>query len=140
VPFAVVPGVTAAVAVPAAAGIPLTHREYASGFAVITGHECEGATDLDWSALARMPTLVVLMGLRGLGEIAARLVRHGAAADTPAAVIARGTLPDERVVVATLATVAAEAALAGLEAPATLVVGEVVRVRERITGVVLAEA
>lgn len=140
VPFAVVAGVTAAVAAPGSAGIPLTHRDHASGFAVITGHECEGDTDLDWSALARIPTLVVLMGLRGLAEIAERLVRHGAAADTPAAVIAHGTLPDERVVVATLGTIAAEVALAALEAPATLVVGEVVRVRERIKGAVLSEA
>ena len=140
VPFAVVAGVTAAVAAPGSAGIPLTHRDHASGFAVITGHECEGPTDLDWSALARMPTLVVLMGLRGLSDIAERLMAHGAAAGTPAAVIAHGTLPDERVVVATLGTIAAEAALAVLEAPATLVVGEVVRVRERITGAVLSAA
>jgi uroporphyrin-III C-methyltransferase/precorrin-2 dehydrogenase/sirohydrochlorin ferrochelatase len=131
--FEVVPGITSAVAAPASAGIPVTHRDYASGFAVITGHECEGSSDLDWDALARMPTLVVLMGLRGLAEIAERLVAHGAAAATPAAVIARGTWPDERVVVATLGTIAAEADVAALESPATLVVGDVVRVRERIT-------
>jgi uroporphyrin-III C-methyltransferase len=128
----VVPGVSAAIAAPASAGIPVTHRQYASGFAVITGHECEGDSDLDWSALARMPTLVVLMGLRQLEELTARLVNAGAARETPAAVIAHGTMPDERVVVATLGTIAAEAALAQLEAPAALVVGDVVRVRERI--------
>ena len=133
VPFEVVPGVSAAIAAPASAGIPVTHRLHASGFAVVTGHQCEGPTDLDWDALARIPTLVVLMGLKGLDEIAARLIRHGAAASTPAALIARATLPDEQVVVATLGTIAAEAAIAGLESPATLVVGDVVRVRERIT-------
>ncbi len=133
VPFEVVPGVTAAVAAPASAGIPLTHRDHASGFAVITGHECEGPSDLDWDALARMPTLVVLMGLGHLDRLVARLIGAGAAAATPAAVIARGTLPDERVVVATLGTIAAEVIIAGLESPATFVVGEVVRVRERIT-------
>lgn len=133
VPFELVPGVSAAIAAPASAGIPVTHRVHASGFAVVTGHQCEGPTDLDWGALARMPTLVVLMGLKGLDEIAARLIRHGAAANTPAALIARATLPDEQVVVATLGTIAAEAAVAGLESPATLVVGDVVRVRERIT-------
>lgn len=132
VPFEIVPGVTAAVAAPASAGIPVTHREHASGFAVITGHECAGPSDLDWEALARMPTLVVLMGLRQLDALAARLIAAGAAADTPAALIANGTLPDEQVVVATLGTIAAEAALAAVEPPATLVVGEVVRVRERL--------
>ena len=125
--------VTAAVAAPESAGIPVTHRLHASGFAVVTGHQCEGPTDLDWHALARMPTLVVLMGLKGLAEISERLIHHGAAASTPAALIARATLPDEQVVVATLGTIAAEAAIAGVEGPATLVVGEVVRVRERIS-------
>jgi uroporphyrin-III C-methyltransferase len=133
VPFVVVPGVTAAVAAPASAGIPVTHRRHASGFAVITGHECAGDSDLDWNALARMPTLVVLMGVRQLDGITHRLLGAGVAHDTPAAVIANGTLPDERVVVATLGTIAAEAALAALEPPATLVVGDVVRVRERLT-------
>lgn len=128
VPVQVVPGVSAATAVPAAAGIPVTHRRLASAFAVVTGHECEGRSDLDWEALARMPTLVVLMGLRALPEIAQRLVAHGARSDTPAAVIASGTLPAQRVVVGTLATIPALATQAGLEPPATVVVGAVVQV------------
>lgn len=140
VPFEVVPGVTAAVAAPESAGIPVTHRLHASGFAVITGHQCEGPTELDWSALARMPTLVVLMGLRGLSDIAERLVANGVSLATPAALIARATLPDEQIVVATLGTIAAEAALAALEGPATLVVGEVVRVRERIAALAVSAA
>lgn len=123
----VVPGVSAATAVPAAAGIPVTHRRLASAFAVVTGHECAGRSDLDWEALARMPTLVVLMGLQALPELAHRLVAHGARSDAPAAVIASGTLPAQRVVVGTLATIAALATEAGLEPPATVVVGEVVQ-------------
>jgi uroporphyrin-III C-methyltransferase / precorrin-2 dehydrogenase / sirohydrochlorin ferrochelatase len=131
VPFQVIPGVTSATAVPAAAGIPVTHRRLASAFAVVTGHECDGRSDLDWEALARMPTLVVLMGLRALPDLTNRLVAHGACSDTPAAVIASGTLPAQRVVVGTLGSIAALAAEAGLEPPATLVVGEVVQLGRR---------
>jgi uroporphyrin-III C-methyltransferase/precorrin-2 dehydrogenase/sirohydrochlorin ferrochelatase len=129
VPFEVIPGVTSATAVPAAAGIPITHRRLASAFAVVTGHECGGPSDLDWEALARIPTLVVLMGLGALPEIARKLVAHGTRSDIPAAVIASGTLPAQRVVVGTLTTIAALAAEAGLEPPAIVVVGEVVQVR-----------
>jgi len=134
VPFRVVPGVTSAIAVPAAAGIPVTHRRLASAFAVVTGHECEGVSNVDWEALARVPTLVVLMGLSALPEIIARLLEHGADPDTPAAVIASGTLPDQRTVVGTLATLATRVAEDGLEPPATIVIGEVVRVRELLSG------
>ena len=130
VPFQVVPGVTSAIAVPAAAGIPVTHRRLASAFAVVTGHECDGASNLDWEALARVPTLVVLMGLSALPEITANLLAHGADPDTPAAAIASGTLPAQRTVVATLTTLATRVAEEGLEPPATVVIGEVVRVRE----------
>jgi uroporphyrin-III C-methyltransferase/precorrin-2 dehydrogenase/sirohydrochlorin ferrochelatase len=130
VPFHVVPGVTSAIAAPASAGIPVTHRQLASAFAVVTGHECAGASDLDWEALARLPTLVVLMGLSALPDITARLLAHGADPDTPAAAIASGTLPAQRTVVATLATLAERVAEEGLEPPATVVIGEVVQVRE----------
>src|SRR6059058_2840584 len=128
VPYEVVPGVTSATAVPAAAGIPVTHRRVASAFAVVAGHECDGRSDLDWEALARLPTLVVLMGLSALPDIVARLRAQGAAADTPAAVIASGTLPEQRTVVGTLEDIADLAAAARLEPPATIVIGEVVRV------------
>jgi uroporphyrin-III C-methyltransferase/precorrin-2 dehydrogenase/sirohydrochlorin ferrochelatase len=130
VPFHVVPGVTSAIAAPASAGIPVTHRQLASAFAVVTGHECAGVSDLDWEALARLPTLVVLMGLSALPDITARLLAHGADPDTPAAAIASGTLPAQRTVVATLATLAERVAEEGLEPPATVVIGEVVQVRE----------
>ncbi len=112
----------------AAAGIPVTHRAHASAFAVAAGREAGAESDLDWEALARMPAVVFLMGLGALPAIAARLRAHGARGDTPAAVIARATLADQRVVVGTLDTIAARAREAGLAPPATVVVGDVVRV------------
>jgi uroporphyrin-III C-methyltransferase len=134
VPYEVVPGVTAAVAVPAAAEIPVTHREWASAFAVVTGHPCEASPEVDWSALARVPTLVVLMGLRRLPQVVDQLLAAGAEPDTPAAMIARGTLPDQRVVVATLGTVVDQVQRAGLQPPATLVVGRVVELARVAAG------
>lgn len=126
VPFEVIPGVTSAVAVPALAGIPVTDRGHASAFAVVTGHERDGGTDLDWHALARIPTLVVLMGLERLPLVMARLVACGADRDTPAAAISNGTLEDQRTIVGTVGTIAAMAQRAGLEPPATVIVGRVV--------------
>ena len=131
IPWEVVPGISSAISVPGLAGIPVTHRELAGGFAVVTGHCAEGDRQ-DWSALARVETLVILMGLSRLPEIAASLLFHGRNAETPVAVIAQGSLPGETVVTATLATIAGEVARAGLRAPATIVVGEVVRVRQRL--------
>ncbi len=130
--FRIVPGVTSAVAVPAFAGIPVTHRRHASAFAVITGHEYDGASELDWDALARLPTLVVLMGLGRLREITRHLITHGGDPSTPAAVVASGSLPDQQTVVGTLATIARLAQETALEPPATLIIGEVVRLRETI--------
>ena len=138
--FEVIPGVSSAIAGPGAAGIPVTHRLHASAFAVAAGHECAGESDLDWGALARMPTLVFLMGLKGMSSIVARLVANGADPETPAAVIASATLPEERVVTGTLATIEGLARDAGLEPPATLVVGQVVRVREQLRDLTLARA
>lgn len=131
IPWEVVPGVSSAVSVPALAGIPVTHRELAGGFAVVTGHCAEGDRQ-DWAVLARVETLIILMGLSRLPEISAALLFHGRGADTPVAVIAQGSLPGERVVVGTLGTIAGDVARAGLKAPATIVVGEVVRVRQRL--------
>jgi uroporphyrin-III C-methyltransferase len=131
IPWEVVPGVSSALSVPALAGIPVTHRELAGGFAVVTGHCAEGDRQ-DGAALARVETLVILMGLSRLPEIAASLLFHGRGANTPVAAIAQGSLPGERVVVGTLGTIAGDVAQAGLKAPATIVVGEVVRVRQRL--------
>ncbi|HET9210794.1 MAG TPA: uroporphyrinogen-III C-methyltransferase [Thermoanaerobaculia bacterium] len=135
VPWEVVPGVSSAISVPALAGIPVTHREIAGGFAVVTGHCAEGDRQ-DWAALARVETLIILMGLSRLPEISASLLFHGREANTPVAAIAQGSLPGERVVVGTLGTIAGDVASEGLRAPATIVVGEVVRVRQRLLSAV----
>lgn len=133
VPFEVVPGITAAHGVAAYAGIPLTHRDHAQGVVFVTGHLKDGTCDLDWAGLARpRQTVVIYMGLSGLPTITAELMAHGLPADWPAAVISRGTLPQQRVVVATLATVADEAARAGLSSPSLTIVGHVVRLREQL--------
>src|SRR3954454_21494478 len=121
IPWEVVPGISSAVAVPALAGIPVTHREIAGGFAVVTGHCAEGDRQ-DWAALSKVETLVILMGLSRLPEIAAALLFNGRRSDTPVAVVADGSLPGERVVVGTLGTIAGDVALAGLRAPATILV------------------
>lgn len=135
VSWEVVPGISSAVAVPAYAGIPLTHRAHATSLAVVTGHEDPSRREsrINWSALARgIDTLVFLMGVGRLATIAAQLVRHGRPADTPAAVVQWGTTGGQETVVGTLATIADDVARAGLGPPATLVVGEVVRLRERL--------
>lgn len=137
VPWEVIPGVTSATSVPARAGIPVTHRGVATSFAVVTGH-CLGDDRVDWDALARVDTLLILMGLSRLGEVADRLRAHGLAASTPAAAISRGTLPDERVVVAPLGEIAVAAAREGLPTPVLIVVGEVVRLREELQGLARA--
>jgi uroporphyrin-III C-methyltransferase len=136
VPYVIVPGVSSAVAVPAYAGIPVTDRRLASSFAVITGHEDPGKprSFVDWAAVARgADTLVFLMGLTNLPRIAERLVAEGRAADTPAAVIQNGTTPGQRVVSGMLADITARVREAGLRPPAVLVVGEVVRLREKLS-------
>jgi uroporphyrinogen III methyltransferase/synthase len=125
VPFEVVPGITSAIAVPAYAGIPVTLRHSSTSFTVVTGHEDPAAGadgTVDWDAVARAGgTIVILMGVARIGYIAARLQAAGLAGSTPVASIQWGTRPEQRTVRATLATIAE----AALEAPATIVVGEV---------------
>ena len=126
----VVPGVSAAIAVPAAAGIPVTHRGIASSFDVVTGHEDPAKPEsvVDWERLATaVDTLVILMGVGALPRIAARLISAGRRADTPAAVIHRGTTEAQETVVGTLGDIAARAAR--LQAPAVIVIGEAVALR-----------
>jgi uroporphyrinogen III methyltransferase / synthase len=135
IPFEVVPGVTAGVAAPAYAGIPVTHRDLASAVAFVTGHEdpAKPGSALDWRALAAFPgTLVIYMGVRQLGSIAERLISHGRAAAEPAAVIERGTLPGQRVLTGTLETIASVAAAEELRAPAIALFGPVVGAREAL--------
>lgn len=129
VPFEIVPGVSAAVAAPAYAGIPLTHRDYASSFAVVTGHEAiKSKSIVDWAKLATaVDTLVILMGLHNLAAIVDKLVAHGRPAHTPVAVIEQGTTEQQRTVTGTLADIVERAR--SVKAPALIVVGEVVRLR-----------
>jgi uroporphyrinogen III methyltransferase/synthase len=133
--FEVVPGVTAAVAAAAYAGIPLTHRDLASAVGLVTGHEADDKADsaLDWEALARWKgTLVFYMGVANLPAISRNLIAHGRAGTTPAAVIQGGTTPRQKVVSGTLESLAALAAEAGLAPPAIILVGGVVALRERL--------
>lgn len=129
----VIPGVTSAVSVPARAGIPLTHRDASSCFAVITGHRAdEHPASLDWSALARMDTLVILMGIENLTQIVWALGAQGKPCETPAAIIENGTLPDERVLVGTLGSIVEQAEAENVRAPTVIVIGEVVNFREQL--------
>ncbi|MBI5276747.1 MAG: uroporphyrinogen-III C-methyltransferase [Burkholderiales bacterium] len=133
VPFEVVPGITAACGVAAYAGIPLTHRDYAHACTFVAGHLKDGSCDLDWAALARAnQTVVIYMGLAGLAHICAALMAHGLPPDHPAAVVEQGTLLDQRVVAATLATLPAQVDAAGLQSPCLTIVGEVVRLRGQL--------
>ncbi|MFD1858906.1 uroporphyrinogen-III C-methyltransferase [Aeromicrobium camelliae] len=128
VPARVIPGLSSALAVPAAAGIPLTHRGLTQGFTVVSGHVApdDPTSSVDWDGLATGGlTIVVLMGVRQLGAITRRLVAAGMASSTPAAIIADGTLPSQRVVRSTVATLADAAAAEGIGAPAITVIGAV---------------
>ena len=126
-----IPGITAALGCAAYAGIPLTHREYSSSVRFVTGHDADN--EPDWRILA-MPgaTTVFYMGLARLDHIVGSLIEHGAPLDRPAALIAQGTTADQRVIKATLATLSAVARAAKLDAPALLVVGEVVTLHDTL--------
>ncbi len=132
--FEIVPGVTSAIAVPAYAGISLTQRGYTSTLAFVTGHEdrSKEGTDIDWKSLAGIGTVVFLMGVKNLPNIAAALIAHGKAAETPAALIRWGTTPEQRTVTAPLGGIAEAAEQADIQPPAILVVGDVVSLRERL--------
>jgi uroporphyrinogen III methyltransferase/synthase len=131
--FEVVPGVSSAIAVPAYAGIPVTERGLNSSFTVVTGHEAPGTRHpLDWPALARMETLVFLMGLRSLREVLLRLTEAGKPEESPAACIRSGTRPDQQTVVGTIGDLADRVERAGFTPPAVLVVGDIVRRRESL--------
>ena len=132
IPFEVVPGVTAAVAAPAYAGIPVTHRDFTSSFAVVTGNEDPNKADsaIDWDKLAGSGTLVFLMGMAHLPDIVARLRRAGLPGEMPAAVIQWGTTAKQRTVTGSLDDITARVAAAGLTNPAVVVIGKVVSLRE----------
>jgi uroporphyrin-III C-methyltransferase len=131
-PFEIVPGISSALAAPAYAGIPVTQRGVATSFAVVTGHACTESSGTDWSALARIPTLVILMGVSQIAHIAEQLLQAGRAAETPAAAIQWGSTDQQQVVRATLATLAYAIDVAGVESPATIVIGEVAALHDQL--------
>ncbi len=133
VAFEVVPGITSAISGLAAAGIPITHRDFASSFHVIAGHHKADGTVLDWENIAHQEgTLVFLMGMAELGNIATQLIAHGKAAQTPVAVIQWATYQKQRVVKADLATIESVAKREGIGAPALIVVGAVVQLMSEL--------
>lgn len=132
IPFEIVPGVSSAIAAPAYAGIPLTHRGISSSFAVITGHEaCKARPTLDWTRLATaVDTLVVLMGLKNLPKIVGELVAHGRSPETPVALICWGTTKKQEIVTGTLADILDKGA--ALRPPVVAVIGDVVSLRDKL--------
>ncbi|TXG87545.1 MAG: uroporphyrinogen-III C-methyltransferase [Thermomicrobiales bacterium] len=131
--FQVVPGITAALGVAAYAGIPLTHRNHAQACTFVTGQLKDGSMNLDWPALARPnQTVVVYMGLLGLSVLCGKLIENGRSPDTPAAVIQQGTTLAQRVIAGTLSTLPALVNEADLQPPTLIVIGEVVRLREKL--------
>ncbi|MDE2868503.1 MAG: uroporphyrinogen-III C-methyltransferase [Chloroflexota bacterium] len=131
IPVVVVPGISSALAGPTAADVPVTHRGVESSFTVVTGHDARSAGDagVDWQRIAGTPgSIVVLMGVGNLGAIAGKLIEGGRPPDEPVRVVERATLPGQRVLSGTLATIEPRAREAGLTAPAVIVVGPVVGV------------
>jgi len=126
-PFEIVPGVTSAIAAPTYGGIPVTHRNVATSFTVVTGYETPDKPDstLDWFALAKMPTLIVLMARRRIALICQSLIEAGRASDTPAAMISSGSTNQQQVVLATLSTLPEAVEAAQLPTPALAVIGDV---------------
>jgi uroporphyrinogen III methyltransferase/synthase len=145
IPFETVPGVTAAIAAPAYAGIPVTHRDFNSSFTFITGHEKEeeyrddqakargsaaGSSDVDWAVIAKLPCIAFYMGVKSLPRICSKLIEHGMPADMPAATIQWGTMPRQRTVVGTISDLPERVAEAKITPPAMTIVGRVVSLRE----------
>jgi uroporphyrinogen III methyltransferase/synthase len=146
IPFEVVPGITAALAAPAYAGIPVTHRDLNSSFTFVTGHEKEeayresdaksrepgAASDLDWSALAKLPCLAFYMGVKSLPRICQKLIEHGMSPDMPAATIRWGTTPRQKTVTGTISDLPEKVVEAGLGPPALTIIGRVVQLRDTL--------
>jgi uroporphyrin-III C-methyltransferase/precorrin-2 dehydrogenase/sirohydrochlorin ferrochelatase len=133
VAFQVVPGITAASGCSAYAGIPLTHRDYAQSVRFLTGHLKEGSPELPWNELVyENQTLVLYMGLVGLEKICAQLIAHGQRPNMPVALISKGTTPDQKVVVGTLADIASKVTEHQIQAPTLTIIGEVVKLREQL--------
>ncbi len=131
IPFQVIPGISSAIAAPAFSGIPVTHRNISPAFTVVTGHSCTPSRSPDWNALARVGTLVILMGLGRLDWIVGQLIGAGLNPETPAAIIESAATQNQRTVSGTLRTIGLLSL--GCTAPATIVIGEVVSLHSRIT-------
>ncbi|GAA3408383.1 uroporphyrinogen-III C-methyltransferase [Paenibacillus hodogayensis] len=133
--FEIVPGITSAIAVPAYAGIPVTHRDFTSSFSVVTGHEYPNKTysNVNWDNLAGASgTIIFLMGVANIETICGQLVAHGRDSNTPAAVIRMGTWMEQRTVVGTLETLSGLVKAADIQSPAIIIVGDVVKLREKL--------
>ena len=129
IPFEVVPGVTTPLGIAAYTGVPLTHREHTSVVTFVTGHDVDA---IDWAKVGLAETLVIFMGLTTFERSRAELIAHGRAAETPAMAVRWATRPDQETLVGTLATLPALIVSAALKPPATIVVGEVVRLRDKL--------
>ncbi len=129
IPYEIVPGVTAALGIAAYTGVPLTHRDHTSAVTFVTGHN---PAQIDWSRIGHAETLVIYMGLTAIGEISARLIAAGRSPSTPAMAVRWGTRPDQRTIVATLADLPARVAAAQMRPPASVIIGEVVALREKL--------
>lgn len=141
IPFEVVPGVSSCLSAPLSVGVAVTHRESSSSVVIVTGHSADGHEDrVDWEAVARIGTSVFLMGVHNIETIAHKLIAAGRSPSTPAAMIQMAYCEGERVVTGTLENIAVEVRRANIEPPATLVVGEVVRLRERLLQLVALHA
>jgi uroporphyrin-III C-methyltransferase / precorrin-2 dehydrogenase / sirohydrochlorin ferrochelatase len=133
VPFQVIPGVTAANGCATYAGIPLTHRDHAQGYIVVTGHEKDGQLNLNWESLIQpRQTVVVYMGLTSLGTITQGFLSHGADPATPAAVIENGTRAGQRVITGTLQSLPDKSVEADIQSPALIIIGSVVTLRDKL--------
>jgi len=133
IPFQVVPGITAASGCASYAGIPLTHRDYSQSVKFITGHLKNNTCELPWDEFVHLnQTLVFYMGLTGLPLISEQLIQHGMSVDMPVALISKGTTPEQKVVTGTLMTISGLVASADISAPTLIIIGEVVKLREKL--------